>query len=86
MDLPVIIIFGESTVIFRGIRSDFDILFQFHFSMKILLANRIAPDGMTQDGMPWHSGSGHLFAMSYKKNVRLMYELNTLTYEFGCIS
>ena len=33
----------ESTFIFRGIRNDFSFLF--HFSMKIMLANRIAPYG-----------------------------------------
>ena len=34
---------GESTFIFGGIRSDFQFLNK--YSMKILLANRIAPDG-----------------------------------------
>ena len=34
---------GEFTVIFRGVRSDFYLLF--HFSMKFLCANRIGPDG-----------------------------------------
>ena len=33
----------EYTFIFRGIRSDFPFLF--HFSMKFMKANRIAPDG-----------------------------------------
>ena len=33
----------ESTFVLRGIRSDFSFLF--HFSMKIMLPNRIAPDG-----------------------------------------
>ena len=33
---------GQSTFIFRGIRSDFE--FSFHFSMKFLCANRKAPD------------------------------------------
>ena len=33
----------ESNFIFRDIRCDF--LFLFHFSMKFLQANRIAPDG-----------------------------------------
>ena len=33
----------ESTSIFRGIRSNFSFLF--HFSMKLMFANRIAPDG-----------------------------------------
>ena len=34
---------GESTVIFMDIRSDSEFLF--HFSMKLLSANRIALDG-----------------------------------------
>ena len=37
---------GESTVIIRGVKSDFYLFFYiYHFSMKILNANRIAPDG-----------------------------------------
>ena len=35
---------GESIVIFRDVWSDFKVLF--NFSMKILKANRIAPDRM----------------------------------------
>ena len=35
--------YHESTFIFRGIGSDFSVLF--HFLMKFILANRIAPDG-----------------------------------------
>ena len=35
---------GESIFIFRGIRSKNSVLF--HFSMKFMKANRIAPDGM----------------------------------------
>ena len=58
---------GESTFIFRGIRSDFD--FSFHFSMKLLLANRIDPDGTP------HSAASHLglfcLPMSHKKDARL---------------
>ena len=34
---------GESTFIFRGVRSDF--FFSSHISMKFFCANRIAPDG-----------------------------------------
>ena len=34
----------ESTFIFRGIRSDFSFFFQ--FSMKIMSANRVVPDGL----------------------------------------
>ena len=35
-------------VLFRGIRSDFESLF--HFSMKFLCANSIAPNGTPQNG------------------------------------
>ena len=58
---------GESTVNFRGVRSEFDYLF--HFSMKFLLANRIAPDGMPP------SAASHLglfcLPMSHKRDARL---------------
>ena len=37
---------GESTFIFRGVRSDFYFFYRSDFSMKFLCANRIAPDGM----------------------------------------
>ena len=51
---------GESTVIYRGIRGDFEFLF--HFSMKFLKANRI--------------GASHLglycLLMSHKKDARLI--------------
>ena len=53
---------GESTVIYRGIRGDFEFLF--HFSMKFLKANRIA------------SAASHLglncLLMSHKKDARLI--------------
>ena len=59
----------ESTFIFRDIRSDFSFLF--HFSMKIMSANRIAPDGT-----PRFSAS-HLglfcLPMSHKKDARLIW-------------
>ena len=58
---------GKSTFIFRGVRSDF--YFLSHFSMKFLLANRIAPDGTS------HSAASHLglycLPMSHKKDARL---------------
>ena len=61
---------GESTFIFRGVRSDLELLF--HFSMKILQANRIAPDGTP------HSAASHLglfdLPMSHKRMPGL-YEL-----------
>ena len=59
---------GDSTFIFRGIRSDFSFLF--HFSMKLSLANRIAPDGMPRF-VASHLG---LFClpMSHKNDVRLI--------------
>ena len=43
---------GESVVILRDIRSDFNFLF--HFSMKVLNANSIAPDGMPCSVAPHH--------------------------------
>ena len=58
---------GECTFIFRGIRSDFQFLNK--FLMKILLANRIAPDGTPR------SAASHLglfcLPMSHKRNARL---------------
>ena len=58
---------GESTFIFRGVRSDF--YFLSHFSMKFLCANRIAPDGTPR------SAASHLglccLPMSHKKDTRL---------------
>ena len=54
---------GESTSVFMGIRSDFEFLF--HSSMKILKANRIAPDGTPRSG-------AILFACSVKKDARLI--------------
>ena len=57
---------GESTFIFRGIRSDFQFLNK--FLMKILLANRIAPDGTPRSAAS-HLG---LFCLPmYKKDARL---------------
>ena len=57
----------ESTFIFRGVRTDFEFLS--HFSMKILYANRIAPDGTPR------SAASHLglfcLPMSHKRDARL---------------
>ena len=45
MDLPIIISWvSPVTSIFKGVTSEFK--FSYKFLMKILLANRIAPDGM----------------------------------------
>ena len=59
----------ESTFIFRGIRSDFSFLF--HFSIKFMKANRIAPDGTP------HFCASHLglfcLPMSHKKDDRLIW-------------
>ena len=67
---------GESTVIIRGIRSDFEFLF--HFSIKFLQANRIAPDG-----------TPHLelccLPMSYKKDARLIRVNIECSYAIGSI-
>ena len=59
----------ESIFIFRGIRSIFSSLF--HFSMKFMSANRIAPDGTPQNAAS-HLG---LFClpMSHKKDARLLW-------------
>ena len=59
----------ESTFIYRGIRSDFSFLF--HFSMKFLQANRIAPDGTPRFAAS-HLG---LFClpMSHKRDARLIW-------------
>ena len=58
---------GESTFIFRGVRSDF--YFLSHFSMKFLCANRIAPDGTLR------SAASHLglfcLPMSHKRDARI---------------
>ena len=58
----------ESIFIFRGIRSNFSFLF--HFSMKFLLANRIAQDGMQR------FAASHLvlfcLPMSHKRDARLI--------------
>ena len=59
----------EFTFNFRGIGSNF--LFLFHFSMKIMSANRIAPDGMPRFAAS-HLG---LFClpMSHKKDAGLIW-------------
>ena len=58
---------GESSFIFRGIRSDFK--FSYNFLMKFLLANRIAPDGMPR------SAASHLglycLPMPHKKDASI---------------
>ena len=60
---------NESTFVFWGIRSKFSFLF--HFSMKIELANRIAPDGTPR------FAASHLvlfsLPMSYKMDDRLIW-------------
>ena len=65
---------GEPSFIFRGIGSNFSILF--HFSMKNMSANRIAPDGTPR----FHLG---LFClpMSHKKDARLIWVLDNI-YEY----
>ena len=59
----------ESIFIFRSIGSNFSFLF--HFSMKIKIANRIAPDGTLRFAAS-HLG---LFClpMSHKKDARLIW-------------
>ena len=65
----------ESTFICSGSRSDFS--FSFHFSMKFMQANRIAPDGTPRFAAS-HLG---LFClpMSHKKDVRLIWVKDTTT-------
>ena len=65
---------GESTFIFKGVRCEFEFLF--HFSMNILYANRIAPDGTPRFAAS-HLG---LFClpMSQKKTPGLTMMLNLL--------
>ena len=58
----------ESTFIFRDVRSDFYVLS--NFSMKILCANRIAPDGTPQNAAS-HLGL-YCLPMSHKKDARLI--------------
>ena len=53
-----------SIFIFRGIRSDFE--FSYKFLMKILLANRIAPDGT-----PRFAAGLYCLPMSHKMDARL---------------
>ena len=60
---------GESTFIFRGVRNDFSFLF--HFLMKFLLANGIAPDGTPRFAVS-HLGLSCL-PMSHKKDARLIW-------------
>ena len=59
----------ESTFIVRGIRSNFSFLF--HFSMKIMSANRIAPDG-TPRLAATHLGLFGL-PMSHRKDARIIW-------------
>ena len=58
---------GESTFIFRGVRSD--LIFLSDFSMEFFCANRIAPDGMPR------SAASHLglccLPMSHKRDAML---------------
>ena len=60
----------ESTLIFRGVRSDF--YFLSHFSMKFLGANRIAPDGTP------HSAASHLGLFCLLCPIKGMPGLNEL--------
>ena len=62
----------ESTFVLRDIRSNFTFLF--HFSMKFLQANRIAPDGTP------HFTASHLglfsMPMSHKKGARFIWVMS----------
>ena len=59
---------GESTFMFRGVRSDF--YFLSCFSMKFLCANRIAPDG-TPRSVASHLGL-YCLPMSHNRDARLI--------------
>ena len=59
---------GESIINFSGVWSEFD-FFLFHFSLKILQANRIAPDGTPRFAAS-HLGLCCL-PMSHKRDARL---------------
>ena len=68
MDFPIVVIF-ISTFILKGSRSDFSFLF--YFSMKIMKANRIAPDGTP----PLAASYLGIFClpMSHKKDAMLIW-------------
>ena len=75
----------ESIFIFRDIRSK--ISFSFHFSMKIKIGNRIAPDGTPRFAAS-HLG---LFClpMSHKKDARLIWVMDCTSTQSGflvCLS
>ena len=69
MDFPILINW-MSPFSFLGVSRVF-FSFLFHFLMKIMSANRIAPDGMSR------SAASHLgpfcLPMSYKKDARLIW-------------
>ena len=71
----------ESTFIFRGIGSVFFFSFLFHFSMKFVSANRIAPDGTPRFAAS-HLGLFCLH-MSHKKDARLIWVNLDLTSKFS---
>ena len=58
----------ESTFIFRGSGGDFSFLF--HFSMNIMSANRIAPDGTPRFAA---SHLGLCLPLSHIKDARLIW-------------
>ena len=66
----------ESTFIFKGVRSDFEFLF--HFSMKILLANKLTPDGVQ------HTVASYLglycLPVSHKKDARFFFTSQIIQY------
>ena len=65
----------ESTVTIGGIKSDLDILFD--FSMKILSANRIAPDGTPRSAAS-HLGLYTVCLWPVKRTPGLTAQLTTL--------
>ena len=70
----------EFTFIFRGVMSNFSFLF--HFSMKFMKANRVAPDGTL------HFAASHLglfcLPMSNKKDARLIWINSCFFFNSDC--
>ena len=70
-----------SIFIFRGLGSNFSFLF--HFSMKIMSANRIATDGTPRFAAS-HLGL-YCLTMSDKKDARLIWDILVREINFSCV-
>ena len=62
---------GESSFLYRGVRSD--VYFLFHLSLKFLCANRIAPDGTPR------SAASHLGLYCLPIGTPGLYELTHMS-------